>query len=177
MENMRSIDEKAFWGHDFLTWLWFRAETESSGVDVNGHGLVYLWVDELLKMESLSSESKENIIRSGDVANCAEAVAALSVGKKATSARFGMRKGDFEWFFTIDGATLDVKGMKIPQVLSDEDEDPFEGTLLVRLGHVRDCMDVLDALFGEYVALRAGDGWEKTELPAMSRWISQKRGG
>ncbi len=177
MERIKPIEEKAFWGHDFLTWLWFRAETEQNGLEVKGHGPVYLWVDELLKMESLASESKENIIRSGDVANCAEAVAALSVGKKATSARFGMRKGDFEWFFTIDGATFDIKGMKIPQVLPDEDEDPFEGTLLVRLGHIGDCMQVIDAIFAEYAALRVDGGWEKTELPAMGRWIAQKRGG
>jgi hypothetical protein len=67
--------------------------------------------------------------------------------------------------------------MKIPAVLPDEEEDPVEGTILVRLGFIRECMDVIDALYAEYAKMRVGGGWEKTELPAMTLWISRKKGG
>lgn len=177
MDVLKAIEEKAFWGHEFLTWLWFRAETEEKGLSVEGIGDISLWVDDMLVLESLESESKENILRSGDVSQSAEAAAGLSVGKKVTSARFGLRKGDFEWSFTLSGATFDVKGMKIPAVLPDEEDDPVEGTILVRLGHIRECMDVIDGLYGEYAKMRVGGGWEKTELPAMTLWISRKKGG
>jgi hypothetical protein len=179
MDVLKALEQKAFWGHEFLTWLWFRVESEGGELEVEGQGPVNLWIEERLVLESLDSESKENILKSGDVARSAEAAAALSVGKKVTQARFGLQRGDFQWNFLLDGATLDMRAMKIPTVLPEEEEgeDSREATLLVRMGHVRDCLNVVDSLFAQFAKLRASKEWEKDTVPAMVKWVAEKTGG
>ncbi|PLX44434.1 MAG: hypothetical protein C0609_05550 [Deltaproteobacteria bacterium] len=177
MDILKTLEEKSFWGHDFLTWLWFITETEGGEVDLGGEiGPVALYIDDMLVLESPQSQSKENILKTGDVSRSAEAAAALAVGKKVTRARFGMTKGEYQWSFTIDGASFDVTSMKIPTVLPDEDEDPIEGTVLVRLAYIRDCMDVVDGLFMRYAELRLSGEWNSTTVPEISEWIAAKEG-
>jgi len=179
MDILKAMQEKAFWGYDFLTWLWFRSEGEEGEFTIPGGLPVSLWIEESLVLESLESESKENILKSGDVARSAEAAAALAVGKKATRARFGMARGEAQWSFVLDGQTFDVRTMKIPPVTiegEEAEEDEKAATILLRMSLVRECLDVVDALFAEFAALRLSGEWEKTTLPAMAAWVAEKEG-
>ncbi len=176
MDLIKALEEKTFWGYDFLTWLWFRTENEGGELVLDNIGTVALWIDDMLVMESLESESKENILKTGDVSRSAEAAAALTVGKKVTRARFGLVKGDAQWSFTIDGATFDIQGMKIPKVEVEEDDDPTEGTVLLRLSYINECLDIIDTLFKEYSEMRTDGRFESEELPSITHWITQKRG-
>lgn len=179
MDVLKAMEEKAFWGHEFLTWLWFRSETEEGEFVLPGQQPVNLWIEERLVLESLESESKENILKSGDVARSAEAAAGLAVGKKVTQARFGMARGDVTWTFLLDGATFDVRGMKIPPVTvegEEAEEDEAAATMLLRLSLMRECLDVLDALYREFVELRLSGTWESVTVPAMGKWIGSKEG-
>lgn len=175
MDVLKTMEEKAFWGHDFLTWLWFLSETTGGEVDLEGFGPVAFWIEEHLVLEGPASTSKQNIIKTGDVANCGEAAAALADGKKVTRARFGMRIDELQWSFTLDAMSLDLKSMKIPPVeAEEEDGDDPEALVLLRMGMVRRCLDALDGLFTRYARLRIGGDWESTTLGEMERWIEEK---
>ncbi len=177
MDVLKAIDDKAFWGYDFLTWLWFRSEGEGGEFQCGSHGPASLWVEDHMVLESDVSDSKENILKSGEVSSSAEAAAALAVGKKVTRARFGMIRGEFQWSFLIDGRTFDITSMKIPKVESEEEEDDGAATALVRMGHVRVCLEIIDELFAQFTQLRVSGEWGKTTLDEMALWISEKKGG
>jgi hypothetical protein len=174
MDVIKALEEKAFWGHEFLTWLWYRIETGNGEFDLGGGDVTNLWIEDRLVLEALEGESKENIIKSGEVASSPEAAAALAAGKKITQARFGMSRGENTWVFVIDGATFDMKSMKIPAVHDEAEEDDGEATMLVRMGHIYDCVDTIDRLFAEFTALRVSDEWNSQLVASMALWVREK---
>ena len=175
MDVLKTLEEKAFWGYEFLTWLWFRSEEEGGVLETLGLGPVTLWIEDRMVLGSLETESKENILKDGDVSRSAEAVAALAVGKKLQEARFGLIRDDREWRFALAGESFDLKSVKIPAVQTEEGDD-WHATALVRLGHVRECLEILDALFAEFLDLRLGLEWGSEVVPAMASWIRDKEG-
>lgn len=176
MDVLKSLDEKAFWGHEFLTWLWFRIEESGGVLEVEGLGPVTLWIEDRMVLGSLDTESKENILKEGDVSKSGEAAAGLKVGKKLQEARFGLIREDREYRLLLRGDTLDLPGIAVPKVLAEEGDD-WHATALVRLGHIYECLAVVDALFAQFAALRISGEWPARVLPAMSRWIEAKEGG
>lgn len=176
MDVLKTLADKAFWGHEFLTWLWFTAEEAAGELEVPGFGPVTLWIEDRMVLGSLETDSKENILKDGDVSRSAEAAAALSVGKKLEEARFGLIREDREWLFTLKGQSFDLQGVKIPKVMTEKDDD-LHSTILVRVGHVRELTDVVDALYGKFSALRVAPEWDSAMVPAISRWIAAKTGG
>ena len=176
MDLLKTLEEKAFWGHEFLTWLWYRSEEEAGVLEVEGMGPVTLWIEDRMVLGSLETESKQNILREGDVSKSGEAAAALKVGKKLQEARFGLIREDREWSFGLVGDTFDLGSVKIPRVDTEEGDD-WHATALIRLGHIRECLDVLDALFREFARLRTSAAWGTEVVPAVARWVAQKEGG
>ena len=176
MDVLKNLEEKAFWGHEFLTWLWFRSEEDGGDLEVAGIGPVTLWIEDRLALGSLETESKQNILKEGDVSRSGEAATALQVGKKVLEARFGLIREDREYRFLIKGDTFDLQGVSIPKVLAEEGDD-WHATALVRLGYIREVVAVLDALFAEFAALRVDAAWQAGAIPAMARWIARKEGG
>ena len=178
MDVLKTIDEKAFWGREFLTWLWFVSEDTGGEVEVPGVGPVALWIEEHLVLEGPDSQSKENILKSGDVAGSAEAAAALSVGKKVTRARMGLTMDELQWSFTIDAEGLTLRSLKIPPVdVEEEDADDPEALILIRMGLVRKALDAMDGLFSQFARLRLSSEWQAETVPAIGRWIEEKTGG
>lgn len=173
MDIVNALEQKAFWGFEFLTWLWYRIESGNGEFDLGGD-VTALWIEDRLVLESLEGDSKENIIKSGEVASSPEAAAALAAGKKVTQARFGMSRGDNTWVFVIDGATFDIKSMKIPAVQAESEEDDEEATMLVRMGHLYECLDTIDRLFVEFTAARVSDGWQGEVAEPMALWVKEK---
>lgn len=175
MDVLKAIEEKAFWGNEFLTWLWFRSETSGGELKLSGMEGVNLWIEEHLVLEGPDSGSRENTLKEGDVASSFEAAAALLVGKKVKRARFGMSQGEMQWSFTLDGATLDFKSVKIPHVeAEEEDADAPEAIVFLRMGMVRRMLDAIDALLAEFAALRVSPDWERDEVPSIRKWIEEK---
>jgi len=177
MDVLKLMEEKAFWGAEFLTWLWYLSENSGGEIEVEGHGPVALWIEEHLVLEGPDSQSHENIIKSGDVAGSAEAAAALSVGKKVSRARFGLAQGEMQWSFTLDGASFDMRSMKIPKVeAEDEDADDPAAMVFLRMSMVRRCLDIIDALFTRFASYRVSPEWEGATADAMRRWTAEKTG-
>ncbi len=176
MDVLKSLDEKAFWGHEFLTWVWFRSEEAGGELEVLGIGAVALWIEDRMVLGSLDTESKQNILKEGDVSRSGEAATALKVGKKLQEARFGLIREDREYRFVLRGDTFDLQGVAVPKVLAEEGDD-WHATAIIRLGYVNECLAVLDALFAQFAALRVSGEWQDSVLPAMEQWVEGKEGG
>lgn len=176
MDVLKALADKAFWGHEFLTWLWFSSETGGGEFDVEGIGPATLWIEDRMVLGSLETDSKENILKDGDVSRSAEAATALSVGKKLQQARFGLTVEDREYHFTLKGDTFDLASVKIPKVTNEEGDD-VHATILLRLGYLRELTDALDALFGRFAKLRTSAAWDAEVVPAVTEWIGAKEGG
>ena len=173
---LKALEEKAFWGHEFLTWIWYRSEVEGGMFEVPGLGPVALWIEDRIVLVSLDTESKENILKDGDVSRSGEAARALQLGKKLQQARFGLTREDREYSFVLDGIHLDLNSMKIPKTLAEE-EDDWHATALIRQGLIQECLTVIDTLFEQFCRARISAEWGSEVLPAIATWIAEKEGG
>jgi recombination associated protein RdgC len=182
---------QAFLGREFLTWLWFRCETDGgtfelprggrrrrkgergkAGDDDGGEDEVGVVFDDYVALVSDGDEKEQNIVKNGSPHRSAEARTALLVGKVVASARLEVARGDRAWKATVSGETLDLRSVKYPD---PEGSDPEERTLQ-RLDAMRELGDIVDELYGLFLSVRTSPAWEKEELPAVTRWIRKRAG-
>jgi recombination associated protein RdgC len=118
--------EQAFLGRDFLTWLWFRCESEGGEFDLGGRdggGQTAVMVEDALALVSVDEDGSVMTLRKGSPTARPEAANALAAGMTLKKARVFVARGPREWQFTLDGETLDLGGLKTPEI-DDKDETP-----------------------------------------------------
>jgi len=166
IERMRRVD---FLGHEFLTWLWFRAETQSGPFDLGGEtGALALWFEDKLVVGSTTVDAQENLFKGGHPSTSLEARTALRLGKLASEAKLRVVRETQEWAFTFRAADLSVASVRIPAVLANEADDHlYERMYLLELLHT-----MLKGLFGLFLRLRASPAWAAEELPRLRRWVA-----
>jgi hypothetical protein len=170
MDLLTRINRVAFLGPEFLTWLWFRIETEGESFEVDGASeTVEVWFDDRLVVGSTMVNAQENHFRGGHPPTSIEARAALRLGKLATEARLRFIQGSREWSIVLKATDLTYGGVKIPAVLSKDDEERFYERMY--LLEELDCM--LSGIFGQFVKARISPSWETHLLPAIKTWVGQ----
>lgn len=156
-------------GREFLNWLFWRTDNEGGKFELPKSGEVHLWVDDRMLFKDATEKPTSTALTGGDPARWPEARASLANEKRLTKVKLGLRRGEREWSFTLDGETLDLTTLKIPALLTDaEDEVLFE-----RLALLEEAAFVVEELFAEYVERRLSDEWERKDQAWMARWVAE----
>lgn len=173
MDHMELVHRTEFLGAEFLTWLWYRSDVQD-GMFHGGDevGPFEVWFDDKLVVKSEIADAQENIFKGGHPTSSQEARTALRLGKLASEARLRVVRGAQEWSFGIKGKTLALSGLKLPAVLSREDDEKFYERMLL----VEQVEAMMQSLYTTFARLRTGDAWEADELPAIRRWIESEEG-
>jgi recombination associated protein RdgC len=185
IEQLTSLTKaKAFLGREFLTWLWFTAETTRDllVLQVDGQSLeVDLWVDDRLVLEGTAAMSHRNVMKGGNPSHSREAAASLTTGKTVREMKLGLRIKDAgEYTAVLSCDDLNPRSLKLP---APETVDGTEGgaqaaralPLAERLQATTMFAGVLDALFACFLAQRVGTAWETSVLSDMREWIRQRQ--
>lgn len=194
--------EQAFLGRDFLTWLWFRCEAEGGEFDLGGRdggGQTAVMVEDALALVSVEEDGSVMTLRKGSPTARPEAANALAAGMTLKKARIFVARGPREWQFTLDGETLDVGGLKTPEIDDKEEKPEGEAAEAVtdeekaekaekkakdadealddvaeKLQSAEEARDVIEGLYKQFLDVRLAKEWDKTELPRMREWVSLK---
>jgi len=166
---------KGFLGREFLTWLWYAAESQTETLSFDVDGLVVetrIWVDDRMVLES--SNLGVHTIKGGRPGQSAEAAVALQSGKVVSELRFGLDIAGWGAFTaTVDHRDLNPRSLKLP--IDDPDQvlslGADESTLERRLKLTQVFFTVFDELFRHYLELRLNDTWEEKEHEALKTWI------
>ena len=154
-------------GKEFLTWLWFRSETNEGLVDVPDQETVELWFDDKLVLSGADGAKEQNIIKGEAPTESPEARMALRMGKKLSEAKMRLIKGQRKWTYNIKGETLALGGVKIPAVLSrQEDDQAYERFYLME-----ELNNAILALYRSFVELRVDKEKWAAELTKMREWV------
>lgn len=117
-------------GRDFLTWLWYYAETGQGLLQVRGLGGFNVIVEGPLTFAIAGDEApgaSESTVKKGCPQMSAEAKAALAVGKKLRKAKILLAHGDMEkWSFTFDADAFTFSGVSLPETETMEFNSMFE---------------------------------------------------
>ena len=145
LETIHTLAQsKTFLGREFLTWLWYTAETtrEPMRVDWGGtsaasegddsgrskkknRGLEFdVWVDDRLVLDGSAASAHTHVMKGGDPSHSREASVALTTGKTVSEMKIGLNvKGHGEFFALLNGEDLAPRGLKLPVPRRDDGDD------------------------------------------------------
>jgi recombination associated protein RdgC len=167
MDILELLHDKEFLGREFLTWLWFRSETQQGTFTLDDSQQAGLWFDDKVVLQS---EGKEIITCQGENSALTEARHALRDGKKVTQARIKLIIGDDEWSFCLDSGWLNFRGLKTPKVMLDTKEDP-DGLFYEKVFLLDKVVSVVEQVFIQFLKVRISDQWNTKEAPAIRQWM------
>ena len=167
MDLVQRINNTGFLGREFLTWLWFKAEG-NEGIFKLGERYIEVYFDDKLTLEALGDIKETNVIKSEAPTETEEARASLQSGKHVAEARLRVVAEQKQWAVTIKADNLAMGSLKIPGILSKEDDDK----VYERLYLIEEAEDIIDELFASYLTLRLdADQWS-LEVNAMRQWVA-----
>lgn len=153
---------------EFMLWLWWRSERDNGAFALGGEiGDVEVWQDDRMVLASSAVNAQTDTFRGGHPATSAEAREALRLGKLPIQAKVGIVRASQRWDATIKAHDLALSGVKIPAVLSRED-DTMLAERMALLGQI---CEVFDALLVEFIGERMARAWPATH-EAIRAWAA-----
>jgi len=168
-----------FLGHEFLTWLWYRMDTEkdsrTGGAAADGEDApLGLTLGNRMVLENRSREGVvESITIRGDDAGLEEGLLALRKGAYVTEMNLQVQIGEQQWRLTLKGESLMVGGLKTPQTAKVEQQQDISGAVIEKLFLCEIALQRIDELFGLFTRIRLSPLWDQTETPSMRNWIEK----
>jgi hypothetical protein len=192
------VEKRRFVGREFLLWLWFESEAFDATSSTRSQGTFGLWIEKHLVL-SVGKEATR--IKGALPGGNREAKEALALGKLPEEAGLHLSLGDREVTFTLKAEKMALSGLVLPTVLADDSEpaalieaprkprkrksstveaereresDERNEAFYERMTLTREVEGLVEALYGDFLALRLGDVWSAVVEPALAAWI---RGG
>ncbi len=168
MDLLDKMNRVAFLGPEFLTWLWYRTETVGEIFNskvLDGH--IEVWFDDRLVVGSTMVNAQQNFFKGGHPPTSLEARTALRLGKLATEAKLRIIAGTREWSFVLKASTMELSGVKVPAVLSKEDDD----RIYERFFLLEQLDGIVKELFAMFLKKRLSPSWQRDELLAIQEWV------
>jgi hypothetical protein len=155
-------------GRELLTWLLWRSESGDPLVEVEGAGLVVLFTGRVL-LRGVAGDVTEVAARGAAAPYAAQVKRALASGLLVHQARLRLAHGERTFEVTLDAEHLDVRAAKLPELLTEEEDDRAAERLDLcdQLGRL------VDALVEAFLADRTGKGWGKKTVPALRAWMEE----
>lgn len=164
-------DPFGFLGQEFLTWLWFMCETDGGGWDLpdgQGDRAVSVMIDDMLSFSSAFDETAQTM-RYGLPTKVPESRAALRTGHNVAKAKVLIASGSRQWTVTIDGETMLLGSVKLPE--DAEDCEGAQDRTQDRAANWFALRAIVDGLFAEFMTHRASPEWLEREAVAMREWM------
>ena len=160
-------------GRDFLTWLWYHAETNEGRLKIKDLGEFHLIIEGPLSFAFASDEARgatESVLKKGCPQISAEAKAALAVGKKLKKAKILLARGDSErWTFTFDADNFTMTGLNLPE----GDEMELNARFEERVGFLHTLHVALEEYFRLFATTVMGSGRPALEKD-IRKWAEER---
>jgi len=167
MDILQEKHAKAFYGKEFLTWLWFKSDTSTGRFTDD----IELWVDDMISLESGDSEKPEKVILKGVKSKMSEAKLALRNGKQVIEAKFILIIGDDEWSFVLNSFDFSYRTLKTPKSEKAKREEEEDGYFYDKITLIESAVSAVDKLFEIFITKRVvAEEWEE-ERSKMWHWI------
>jgi recombination associated protein RdgC len=174
MGLLEHIAKTEFLGSEFLTWLWFKSETNNGLFDIEEVGKIELWFYDDLKLEKGGKLDKESLVCKGSASDLKEAKLGLSAGKKLKEARIKLIVDDEEWFLTLDSLYLDFKQLKTPKVEIDSfesEQNEKDALFYEKIFLIEKAVSIIDNLLQLFIKDRMSPQWASESVAALNQWI------
>ena len=168
MSRLQRIEASRFLGREFLLWLWFESERNNSTFQLEKYGEIEIFLDDKIVLEPLYGEGNRHLLSGYDPSTSPEAAVALQRNKIPSEVKLKVVTGVKGWSFSVRGDDLQLRGLKIPDVLSQEDDD----RLSERIYLLEEIEDIMTEVFSLFLKTRLNQWSETTH--AIQQWIHDK---
>lgn len=166
-----SYNRYKFLGYEFLTWLWFMVETDSTRFKETVLKLDSLHIGNRIKLENSRNRMLETITIKGDEAGLEEGMLALQKGAVVTELNMVCTINGYTWQFTIKGESLHLSDLKTPATGPMEEKTDMEGKILEKAYLYEEVIRLVDNLYKTYLTSRLSSDWNQQVIPKIKGWI------
>jgi hypothetical protein len=159
-----------FLGRELLTWLLWRSESTEPVARVDGEDVAVLFTGRLV-LRGAFGEVSELVARGTQAPYSPQVRRALDAGLLVHQGRLRIEHGERVFEVTVDAEHLDLRAARLPDLIAEEDDE----RILERLFLAQQLSGLLDALVGEFLAVRGGRAWGAKVVPALKSWMRQER--
>ncbi len=171
MSDVPKSDRYAFLGREFLTWLWYAAESGNGMVAIEADVEVRVDFARRLVLETGGGVREGSTVQADAPSLAEESRTALRTGKKVAAARLVLDIDGRTFEVGLNADTFALSGVKVPSVLADGDGDRIDE----RLGLLDEVETLLDGLYIRFIRLRVSDQWPESRT-AIRDWILASQG-
>jgi hypothetical protein len=171
------VDDHAYLGREFLTWLLYRVDSGQASFDGEA-GAVSFGFGARAKLAAAVGFATEVTVKGKCPAAGAEVRAAIGSGHTLREAELMVRSGDQEWRCTLVADTLDLRGVKLPQVTDKAEAAADLDPGAEREAIMGDRLALLDALeahiraaYAAFLGDRLAPRWRAKVVPALRDWL------
>lgn len=170
MSRIERIEKTRFLGREFLLWLWFVSEQNNGFVQLpKSDEEIEIYLEDRLILEPLYGQGNRHMLSGMEPSTAPEAALALQMNKMPSEAKIKIIQEARAWAFTLRVDDLLPRSLKIPEVLSAQEDD----RLYERLYLLEEIERILEELFGLFVQKRLSDMWDSIQHN-MQEWIQGK---
>ena len=155
-------------GRELLTWLLWRSESGDPLVELDGAEFVVLFTGRVL-LRGLAGDVTEVTARGAAAPYAAQVKRALASGLLVHQARLRLTHGERGWEVTLDAEHLDVRAAKLPELLTEAEDD----RAAERLDLCEQLGRLVDALVEAFLSVRAEKAWARSTVPALRAWMEE----
>jgi hypothetical protein len=172
------VDDHAYLGREFLAWLLHRVEQGEATFDGEA-GQASFGFGSRAKLTATIGFATDVALKGRSPAGGAEMKAALGSGHAMREAELTVHSGEQEWRFTLVADTLDLRGVKLPKGVDQEDIPKDLDDAELAAIRLQDRLSLLDAAlahvraaYGVFLEERLSPKWRKHTVPALREWIA-----
>ena len=159
----------AFLGEEFLTWLWFRLETEGGEFELPGDREVGVSLDDTIVFAPHPDEETEQTLRKGLPSKSPEARAALRDGHRVRRLRLVLAWNQLQWRFTVDGPTMHLASITLPE--DDEEITEASERSRERAANFMLLHELVGQVYREFLQLRLSGTYLDELAPQQAAWM------
>jgi hypothetical protein len=158
----------AFLGREFMSWLLFRvARGEATFEDESGD--FSMAFGGRVRLAGPAGDVTDAVLKGSSPAASVELHAGLGAGRSIREAEMRISRGEREFRFTLIAETLDLRTVKMPAPLRDENDD----RLADRMALLEELESCIRAAFQAFVKERTRPVWQRSVIPEMRAWLAE----
>ena len=157
-------------GQEFLTWLWFRSETQPMGFKNKEGEPFTVTLEQRIVVQGGEGETLETASVSGSLSQLREVRLGLQTGKKVARALVRFEKEELAWQTTLKAEDFALGSFRTPRVEHEKDDDP-DALFLEKLYLMEVCLELLDSCYAMFLEIRLSPRWDG-EAREMAMWMT-----
>ncbi|MBI9081080.1 MAG: hypothetical protein JEY79_15240 [Pseudodesulfovibrio sp.] len=164
--------ENILLGQDFLTWLWFKTDSENVLFSLEDKRTFTLQMEQRVSVQGGDGEGVETATVSSPRGELTEAKTGLRTGKKVNKAQLLFSMDQDDWLVQINATDFGLSGLKTPKIATKDDEgDDPDAKFLEKMFLLDRGLEMIDIVFAQFLVIRMSKNWIE-ETAKIKLWIN-----